>query len=338
MKKIPVSISDIAKRVNMTPTTVSRALNKPDLVKPATLARILEVARELDYVPNAFARGLKSSESQILGVITASVDNPFYSVMIKAISREAKKHGYTIMLVDTDGLEELETKAVETLLSYRVAGIILSPVSDEPSYQPGYLARLRSGDTPVVLLDRVLHDSPFSRVALDNYQSGFKGARYLLAQNPAIERLLVLTGPEHSQISEQRLQGFRAGLEQHGQPIQVDVYPGDYTLEPAHQATLGYLAHSRPDAIFGFNQLITLGAMSALRDMNIAHDSVVICGIDRLPFADIFGVPIACIAHDAELAGTSAVSLLIKRMRQPHAPQEQVVIVGELQTGIQRLV
>ncbi|MEB0078656.1 LacI family DNA-binding transcriptional regulator [Pseudomonas sp. CCI3.2] len=338
MKKIPVSISDIARRVNMTPTTVSRALNKPDLVKPATLARILEVARELDYVPNAFARGLKSSESLILGVITASVDNPFYSVMIKAISREAKKHGYTIMLVDTDGLDELETKAVETLLSYRVAGIILSPVSDEPGYQPDYLARLSSGETPVVMLDRVLHNSAFSQVALDNYQSGFKGARYLLGQNPNIERLLVLTGPEHSHITEQRLSGFRAGLEGHGRPVQVDVCPGDYTLEPSHQATLAYLAHSRPDAIFGFNQLITLGAMSALRDMNIAHDSVVICGIDRLPFADIFGVPIACIAHDAERAGTSAVSLLLKRIHQPHAPQEQVVIVGELETGIQRLV
>ena len=92
-KKNPVTISDIARRVNMTPVTVSRALNKPDLVKPATLARILEVAQELDYVPNAFARSLKRSESMIIGVITASVDNPFYSEMIKAISREAKKHG-----------------------------------------------------------------------------------------------------------------------------------------------------------------------------------------------------------------------------------------------------
>lgn len=150
-KKKSVTISDIAKRVGMTTITVSRALSKPDLVKPATLARILEVARELDYVPNAFARGLKRSESLIIGVITASVDNPFYSEMIKAISREAKQHGYTIMLVDTDELEELESKAVDTLLGYRVAGIILSPVSDEPSYQPDYLERLGNGKTPVVL-------------------------------------------------------------------------------------------------------------------------------------------------------------------------------------------
>lgn len=244
-KKKSVTISDIAKRVNMTTITVSRALNKPDQVKPATLARILEVARELDYVPNAFARGLKRSESLIIGVITASVDNPFYSEMIKAISREAKQHGYTIMLVDTDELAELESKAVDTLLGYRVAGIILSPVSDEPSYQPDYLERLGNGKTPVVLLDRTIHDSPFSRVVLDNYHSGIQAAHYLLRQTPDLKRLLVLTGPEHSRITVERLKGLREVLAEHPQ-VQVEVQAGDYTLMPSYLHTLDYLAeHSR---------------------------------------------------------------------------------------------
>ncbi|MDD1968725.1 LacI family transcriptional regulator [Pseudomonas putida] len=334
-KKAPVTISDIARRVNMTPVTVSRALNKPDLVKPATLARILEVAQELDYVPNAFARSLKRSESMIIGVITASVDNPFYSEMIKAISREAKKHGYTIMLVDTDGSEELERKAVDTLLSYRVAGIVLSPVSDEPEYQPNYLSRLGNGDVPVVQLDRALHGSPFSHVVLDNYHSGLKGARYLLAQSPAMQRLLVLTGPAHSRISEERLKGVKAALAASGKDVRLDVFAGDYTLEPSYQSTLAYLDEQpMPDAIFGFNQLITLGAMRALRDRDIAHDSLPICGIDRLPFADIFGIPIACIAHDASRAGTSAVTLLLERIADRYLPKAKVVIAGELENGI----
>ena len=333
-KKTPVTITDIARRVNMTPVTVSRALNKPDLVKPATLARILEVAQELDYVPNAFARSLKRSESMIIGVITASVDNPFYSEMIKAISREAKKHGYTIMLVDTDGSEELESKAVDTLLSYRVAGIVLSPVSDEPDYQPGYLSRLSNGDMPVVQLDRALHDSPFSHVVLDNYHSGLKGARYLLAQNPQMQRLLVLTGPAHSRISEERLKGVKAALAQTGKAVQLHVFAGDYTLEPSYRSTLSYLHEQpRPDAIFGFNQLITLGAMKALRDQKISHEDVTICGIDRLPFGDIFGIPIACIAHDASLAGSSAVRMLLERIQDRALPKSKVVIVGELENG-----
>ena len=333
-KKAPVTVTDIARRVNMTPVTVSRAFNRPELLKPETLARILEVAQELDYVPNAFARSLKRSESLIIGVITASVDNPFYSEMIKAISREAKKHGYTIMLVDTDGSEELESKAVDTLLSYRVAGIVLSPVSDEPDYQPAYLSRLSNGDLPVVQLDRALADSPFSHVVLDNRESGLKGARYLLAQRPDLQRLLVLTGPAHSRISVERLKGVKAALAEVDRPVQLAVSAGDYTLEPAYQNTLRYLQDQpRPDAIFGFNQLITLGAMKALRDHRIGLDEVTLCGIDRLPFADIFGVPTACIAHDASLAGSSAVRLLLERLRDRSLGKRKVVIVGELENG-----
>ncbi|WP_213881607.1 LacI family DNA-binding transcriptional regulator [Pseudomonas sp. dw_358] len=334
-KKVPVTVSDIARRVNMTSQTVSRALNKPDLVKPATLAKILKVAEELDYVPNAFARSLKRSESLIIGLITASVDNPFYSEMIKAISREAKKHGYTIMLIDTDGSEELESKAVDTLLGYRVAGIVLSPVSDEPHYRPAYLNRLSNGDMPVVQLDRALPDSPFSHVVLDNYESGLKGARYLLAQKPDMRRLLVLTGPAHSRISEERLRGVKAALAEAGKPVELAVFAGDYTLEPSYLSTLAYLREqARPDAIFGFNQLITLGALKALRDQGIAHEQVAICGIDRLPFADIFGIPIACIAHDASRAGSQAVQLLLARIQDAGLPRSQVVIGGELENGV----
>jgi len=333
-KKVPVTVSDIARRVNMTSQTVSRALNKPDLVKPATLAKILQVAAELDYVPNAFARSLKRSESLIIGVITASVDNPFYSEMIKAISREAKKQGYTIMLIDTDGSEELESKAVDTLLGYRVAGIVLSPVSDEPDYQPGYLNRLSSGDMPVVQLDRALADSPFSHVVLDNYESGVKGARYLLARKPDLQRLLVLTGPARSRISAERLRGVQTALAEAGGAVQLTVCTGDYTLEPSHVSTFQYVQDvGRPDAIFGFNQLITLGAMKALRDHGIAHEHVAICGIDRLPFADIFGVPIACIAHDASRAGSQAVQLLLARIQNRDLPRSKVVIGGELENG-----
>ena len=83
----------------------------------------------------------------------------------------------------------------------------------------------------------------------------------------------------------------------------------------------------------GFNQLITLGALRALRMHNIPHDSLTICGIDRLPFADIFGVPIACVAHDASLAGSSAVRLLLDRLQDPHKPRDKVVIAGKLENG-----
>ena len=173
----------------------------------------------------------------------------------------------------------------------------------------------------------------FSRVVLDNYHSGIQAAHYLLRQTPNLKRLLVLTGPEHSRITVERLKGLLEVLAEHPQ-VQVEVQAGDYTLMPSYLHTLDYLAeHSAPDAIMGFNQLITLGALRALRMHNIAHDSLTICGIDRLPFADIFGVPIACVAHDASLAGSSAVRLLLDRLEDPFKPRDKVVIAGQLENG-----
>jgi LacI family transcriptional regulator len=333
-KKVSSTITDVARQVNVTTITVSRAFNKPHLVKPDTLERILAAARALDYVPNAFARGLKRSESLIVGVVTASVDNPFYSEMIKAISREAKAQGYTIMLIDTDGLADMEEKAIETLLGYRVAGIILSPVSDEPGYRPAYLNRLRNGEVPVVQLDRALADVPFSQVVLDNYHSGLKGARYLLDKVPNLQRLLVLTGPEGSRISHDRLEGVKAAIAACARPVALDVLAGDYTLEPAFNATLAYLLdHPLPQALFGFNQLITLGALKALRERGIHRSDLAICGIDRLPFADIFEFPIACVAHDGTQAGTSAMRLLVERIRDPSKAQAREVVTGALVNG-----
>ncbi|MBF7141626.1 MULTISPECIES: LacI family DNA-binding transcriptional regulator [Pseudomonas] len=333
-KKVSATITDVARQANVTTITVSRAFNKPHLVKPDTLERILAAARDLDYVPNAFARGLKRSESLIVGVVTASVDNPFYSEMIKAISREAKAQGYTIMLIDTDGLADVEEKAIETLLGYRVAGIILSPVSDEPGYQPAYLSRLKNGDIPVVQLDRALAGTPFSQVVLDNYHSGLKGALYLLSKVPDLQRVLVLTGPAGSRISHERLEGVKAAVAGCGRTVTLDVLAGDYTLQPAYDATLAYLRqHSAPGALFGFNQLITLGALKALRECGIHRSDLAICGIDRLPFADIFEFPVPCVAHDGTQAGALAMRLLLEQIRDPLKGQAREVVTGALVNG-----
>lgn len=324
-----VTITDIARRVGLTTITVSRALNKPELVKPATREKILTAANELGYVPNAFARHLKSSESRLIGLVTASVDNPFYSEVIKAISREAKKNNYTIMLIDTDGSPELETVAIETLLSYQVAGMILSPVSDDSQYQPAYLKRLLEKQLPVVMLDRTLDVEAFSRVVLDNRACGRMIGSYL-AQT-SVRRVLALSGPENSTITRQRLEGFIEAYASASVPLELDVIPGDYTLEPAYRGITDYLEqHPLPEAVFGLNQLITLGAMKGLQDAGVSRDQVKIVGIDRLPYSEIFGVAVPCVAHDTYRAGHDAIQLLFEKIANPASASREIVVPGVL--------
>ncbi|MGN8197119.1 LacI family DNA-binding transcriptional regulator [Salinisphaera sp. RV14] len=335
-----VTIADVAARVGLTNITVSRALNRPEMVKAETRSKIEAAASELGYVPNAFARGLKHSESRLIGFVTASVDNPFYAEMIKAVSRHAKRHNYAIMLFDTDGEAWLEANAIETLLSYQAAGIILSPISDEPDYRPDYIERLHNSDVAVVQLDRTLYNADFSSVVLDNVWAGQCVADHLLkrvfaeATEPATDepsRLLVAAGPEHSIISRERLAGVQTTLAENEPGVEVDVLWGDYTLEPAREAVGAYIAaHGMPGAIFGMNQLITLGALQAMKAHGIAPDTLSVISIDRLPYLDIFDIRVPCVVHDGFHAGQRALELLLERIADPELPPQTVTVRGTL--------
>jgi LacI family transcriptional regulator len=324
-KKSKATIIDIAQKVNMTTVTVSRALNTPEKVKKETLDRILAVAKELNYVPNAFARNLKSRKSRLIGFITASLDNPFYEEMIKAISREAKKRDYSILLFDTDGSAELEERAVDTLLSYQVDGIILSAVTDDASYQPAYLPRLIHSAIPVVQVDREIASAPFAGVYLNNAESGYMGGRALL--DKGYRHLLVVGGWESSEITLARLAGVRRALDECADKTVMDVLYGDYTLEPAYSAVLDYLKKGhRPNAIFGLNVLITLGSVKAIRHAGLPLSDFGVFSIDRVPYANVFADPIPCVAHDTYQIGLHAITMLLNQIDNPdYAPVSEVV-------------
>ncbi|PSJ39267.1 LacI family transcriptional regulator [Zobellella taiwanensis] len=323
------TITDIAKRVNMTTVTVSRALNRPEKVKKETLDRILEVARELNYVPNALARNLKSRESRLVGLITASLDNPFYGEIIKAISREAKKRGYSLLLFDTDGSPELEERAVDTLLSYQVSGLILSVVSDDNDYHPAYLPKLELARIPVTQIDRKLAKAPFPGVYLENTESGYQGARTLLKQGH--RHILIVGGPEKSNITISRLAGIRRALDECPEPTKLDVLYGDYTQTPAREAVNAYLASGkRPDAIFGLNILIMLGTLEAIRQHGLSREDIGLFSIDQVPYADIFGEPIPCITHNTYQLGLTAINMLLRKIDDPGYQPYDEIISGEL--------
>lgn len=314
----------------MTTVTVSRALNQPEKVKKETLEKILEVARELNYVPNAFARNLKSRESRLFGLITASLDNPFYGEIIKALTREAKKRDYSLLLFDTDGSPELEARAVDTLLSYQVAGIILSVISDDDDYHPSYLPKLEMANIPVVQIDRKLADAPFAGVYLDNQESGYQGICALLKQGH--RHFLVVGGPQRSNITLSRLEGIRRALDEHAEPTSLEVLYGDYTQTPAREAVSAYLkSGKRPDAIFGLNILITLGSLEAMRQHGLNRSDIELFSIDQVPYAGFYGDPIPCISHNTYELGLTAMNMLMKKIDNPRHLPDDVIVKGELQ-------
>lgn len=327
-KKDKTTISDIAREVNMTTITVSRALNSPEKVKKETREHILAVAKKLNYVPNAFARSLKNRESRLIGLISASFDNPFYNEVIKAISREAKKCDYSILLFDTDGVPELESRAIDILLSYQVAGILMSTFCDDRDHTPAYLPRLELANIPVVQIDRQITGAPFAGVYLDNVESGYKGCKVLLENGH--RHILVVGGPEKSKITLARLQGIKKALEEFVEVTNLDILYGDYTMAPAHEEVYKYLkSGKRPDAIFGLNILITLGSLKASSQLGLSRRNFEFLSIDKVPYAEIFGDSIPSIAHNTYELGQAAINMLLKQIDDPDYRPGDEVIPGE---------
>lgn len=323
------TITDVAKHVGMTTITVSRALNTPEKVKRETLERILAAASELNYVPNAIARNLKSKQSRIIGLIIANIDNPFYENTFKAVNHAAKESNYSLMLFDTDGSEEQEKKAIETLLSYQASGIILSAVSDDKNYMPSYLHKLKLANIPVVQIDRKIHNIDFPGVYLDNFNSAYKGMEALLKKG--FKDILILAGPKTSQITLNRLKGIQQAIMDQKRPIELTIKYGDYTKTPSKQAVVELIQEQYlPDAIFGLNILITLGALEAIQEAGLNTENFGLMSIDPIPFARTFGKTIPCIKHDTYALGLAAINMLIQDIKGNSKETQDIIIEGNL--------
>ncbi|HHQ6721275.1 TPA: LacI family DNA-binding transcriptional regulator [Serratia fonticola] len=312
------TIVDIARRANVTNITVSRAFNKPELVKSETLEKIHAIAKELNYVPNAFAQGLKKSSSQIIGIVTSSMYNPFYSNLIQTVSRIARMQGYQIMLFDTDGSEEAEMQAVQALFGYKARGILLSAVRDDRHYQPAYLDQAERYHTPLILIDRDIYNQQLSGVFLNNQEIGKLAGKYLAEQPES--HILILGGPADSEITLARTQGIIDALEEKGSKITI--INGDYDFISQATRVKEYLADEQhqPDYIVGLNGIITLGAISLCHQLGIYH-RVKFFSIDEPPKARDYGQHIAGVYHDTQVLGEIAAELLFNAIKNNHSDQ-----------------
>ncbi|MDC0612040.1 LacI family transcriptional regulator [Vibrio sp.] len=300
------TIVDIAKRANVTNITVSRAFNKPDLVKPDTREAILKIAKELNYVPNAFARNLKNNESKIIGLVTDSTFNPVYANILKRLSQMADKRGYMVMIFETNGSESAENRAVKTLFSHKASAILLSVVSDREGYRPDYLELAKAYNIPLILFDRDIPDADLPGVFLNNVEIGVKAGKFLAKKD--YSRYLICGGPADSEITRDRIGGIIGGLR--ASSDQIDYLYSDYSYEIAYPAIIDYLQSSDqiPNCVIGINGVISMAILKALRILG--YKNIPLFSIDEVPFSDVYGAQIPCIANHPQDWGEQVGMLL----------------------------
>ena len=292
------SIKDIAKIAGVTDITVSRTFTSPEKVKKDTREKILRIAQELNYTPNLSARSIRSSKSKIIGLIADDIFNPIYAFIIKELNAIAEREGYSVMIFNTNGCFFSEETAVETLISYNAAGVIVSPISDTLTSQ-AHLEKLIESNIQVIQFDRQFSERLPGVFIDSNYAGELVGSR-------ATGNTLIVGGPRNSMITRQRINGILQKLPENAIPT---VVYSDYHFEKCCEILKEFnkCNQIRFDCIIGVTGLISLAVIS---ELNVNYDDAKLISIDEIPLSNLYGLHCTHVNHNyKEWARLVAVNL-----------------------------
>ena len=319
-------MDDVASRAGVSTSTVSHVLNGTRKVSPASVQAVQQAIQALGYIPNTLARSLARSSTSTIGVAISALSNHYFSETVHAIETECAKHGYMMLFVDTHDDPEQELRVVTALHHRRVDGVILAPSNDSTA-----LEYLRSNEIPTVLVDRMM-SAQFDQVGVENALATQALIAHLIAHGH--RRIGFIAGRTGFSTTDERVAGYKAALQAAGLAFDPQLLVnGGSNTEPARQATVQLLGLSAPPtAIMAGNNLMTLGAMQALRDAQLdVPRQVALVGFDDFDWADFFVPRLTLIAQPVNDLGARAVHLLLQRMATPGAPPQSVRLAPSLQ-------
>jgi LacI family transcriptional regulator len=323
-----VTMDDVAQLANVSASTVSHVLNGTRKVRPATALAVELAVKQLDYIPNTLARSLARSTTNTIGVAISALSNHYFSETVHAIETECAKHGIMMLFVDTHDDPEQELRVVKALHHRRVDGIVLAPSMDNEQHRT--LAYLRANRIPTVLVDR-LAAKGFDQVGVENKTSSQALVTHLIEHGH--RRIGWVAGRRGFSTTEERIEGYLGALRAAGLPFDPALLVnGESSSEPARLATRQLLAlPSPPTAIMAANNMMTIGAMHALRDAELAvPEQMALVGFDDFDWADFFVPRLTVIAQPVEALGARAVKLLLKRIESPEGKRQTVRLAPTL--------
>jgi LacI family transcriptional regulator len=321
------TLQDIAEKAGISVSTVSRVLNgqaRKYRISRATERLAMQAAEELNYRPNPLARGLKLKKTHTLGLVVPDISNPFFATIVKYIQKVAHRMEYSVMVCDTDENVALEIEHIELLASKSVDGLIVLPVGQSFDHFRDVIR----GGLPLVMLDRSPEDFPADSVVVDNYQGAYRATEHLLAHGH--RHIAVIQGLQGTFTNVGRLSGFTDALNHHGVPVDQQVVVGhDFRRETAYLETKLLLTREpRPTALFAFGDLLTFGAMQAIREEGLSiPEDISLITFDDIDFAPFLKCPLTSVAQPRQIMGEMAIKLLEERMRLGNeAPPRRIVL------------
>ncbi|HYF70743.1 MAG TPA: LacI family DNA-binding transcriptional regulator [Ohtaekwangia sp.] len=272
MKNERATIHDIARKLNITASTVSRALKDHPRISTETKKAVLKVAQKLNYQPNHIAAALRNGKSNIIGIIVPTADRSFFSSVVRGIEEIANKGKYNVMICQTYDNYEKEVATVEALLNARVDGIIASHGKETVNFD--HFLKVKERGIPLIFFDRSNDEIEVSHVVIDDFLGAYKATEHLIQQG--CKRIAHFTNVRKISIFKERLRGYREALLDNGlQFSDTMVVESNLQLEDGRTSMEKLLKlKNPPDAIFSSSALSTMGAMQVLKErgIRIPHD------------------------------------------------------------------
>ncbi|WP_432949254.1 LacI family DNA-binding transcriptional regulator [Kribbella sp. CA-253562] len=313
------TLRDVARLAGVSASTVSRALSLPDLVNPATRARVRSAADSLGYEPNKAARGLITGRTGNLGLVLPDLGNPFFPSVVKGVQARARAADAAVFVADTDEDVAAEIGLIRAL-AQQVDGLVLC----SPRAEADDLKAI-AGDTTVVLLNRLVDDLP--AVVFDHED----GMRQAVAHLAALghRRIAWVGGPAASWSSDQRGQGLSQASADHGvELIEVGHFPPHYD---GGMAAADQVVATGATAVIAYNDLVAIGLLARLHARGIAvPERISVVGIDDIAMAAMARPALTTIRLPKEQAGRLAVELLLILLDNPATTPERRTLQGDL--------
>lgn len=308
-----VSIKDIARMLNISVATVSRALHDRYDVNPETKRKVLELAERLNYRPSSHAIGLLKKRTHTIGLVVPEIDNQFFSETINGLENVAYQQGYNVMIFQSQNIYEREVKIIDQLIGARVDGIAISIGSTTEDFR--HLNMLKELDIPLAMFDRVSDEVYGHKIINDNFEGGYKAGEFLIQHGR--RRIAHIAGPQTLKLTRLRMQGFKAAL----RDAQMDMPPEyflhtSFRMEDSYQIALDLLRLPEPpDAIFAVSDYVALGVLKAARQLNIQiPQELALIGFSNLAVGPLLEPSLTTISQQPHEMGEETARILLENI------------------------
>lgn len=320
------TLKEIAKRLKLSTSTVSRALKDHPSIGLVTTMRVKNLAKELNYEPNSRAIFFKQQRTFTIGVVLPKLSEAFFSTAISAIENKANEENYTVILGQSLDDEDRELKILETLKKHRVDGVIVSVSKNTSNFE--FIEIFKKANIPMVFFDCVPDRDDVHRVLVELETGMIEAIDTLVSCGHS--RIALINGPESLLASRERERGFIKGLKKNKVKVNPEyIVQTDLSPEGNRQAMLELISHSdRPSAVISFSDYVTLDAMKVAKEKSLAiNQDLFFISFANFPIWDhIENKPMASIEQFPDKQGAKAAEILFNLIHQGETGKENHIV------------